>query len=112
MIEIVFEKLAWPKGLNLGILEEIKKAESSTNFILMKSILDRKDRRIILPNWQTFIKVLSHYLWSLIEKREADWIEVKAFIENHFGTIETFGVSKFQIQRLYHQREKEMKNEK
>jgi len=112
MIEIVFEKLAWPKGLNLGILEEIMKAENPTNFILLKSFLDRKNRRIILPSWQTFKKVLCHYLWGLIEKNEVGWEEVKKFIQEKFGTIKDFIDSKSQVKRLWAQREKEIKNGK
>lgn len=112
MIEIVFRKLVWPKGLNLGILEEIMKAENPTNFIVMKSMLDRKHRRIILPSWRTFVKVLCHYLWGLVEEKVATWDEVKAFIQNHFGTVENLAVSRFQVKRLYAQREKEIKDEK
>ena len=112
MIGIKFERLAWPKGLNLNILEEIMRADDSIDFIVTRTILDRKHRRIILPSWKTFIKVLSHYLWGLIEKEEATWDEVRGYIQNKFGTIEKFAVSKFQIQRLYKQRSKEIKNEK
>ena len=112
MIEIKFEKLAWPKGLNLNILSEIMSADSSTDFILTRTILDRRHRRIILPSWKTFVKVVCHFLWSLIEKEEATWDEVEKYIRDKFGTLEKFAVSKFQVNRLYRQREKEMKNGK
>ena len=74
-------------------------------------MLDRKNRRIILPSWRTFVKVVSHYLWGLVEAETATWQEVKAFLKNHFGTIEKFAFSRFQVRRLYQQREKEIKNE-
>jgi len=112
MIEIKFETLAWPKGLNLKLLEEMKSKDNLTNFILAKLFLDRKKRRIILPSWRAFKKVLCHYLWGLVEKKEADWPEVKKYIQENFGTVYKFAVSKFQMQRLYKQREKEIKNEK
>lgn len=112
MIAIKFENLAWPKGLNLNILKEIMNADDSTDFILSRSILDRKNRRIILPSWKTFVKVVAHYLWGLVEAETATWNEVREFIQNKFGTIEKFAVSKFQVKRLYMQREKEIKNEK
>ena len=112
MIAIKFENLAWPKGLHLNILKDILSADDSTDFILKRSILDRKNRRIILPSWKTFVKVVCHFLWSLIEKEEATWDEVEKYIRDNFGTLEKFAVSKFQVKRLYRQREKEMKNGK
>lgn len=110
MIEIEFEKLAWPKGLNLELLDEIIDAENPIDFILTKSFLGRKKRRIMLPSQTTFKKTISHYLWELVESKTTTWPEVKKFIQEHFGTIKNFAVSKFQIKRLHAQREKEIKN--
>jgi len=110
--KIEFKNLAWPKGLNLGILEEIMKAKNPTDFILMRTILDRKQRRIILPSWATFVKVFCHYLWGLVEKETVTWQEVKKYIQDNFGTVENFAFSQFQVKRLYRQREKEIKSEK
>ena len=88
------------------------RADDSADFILSRTILGRKNRRIILPSWKTFVKVICHFLWSLIENNEATWDEVREYIQNKFGSLEKFAVSKFQIKRLYLQRCKEIKNEK
>jgi len=110
MIKIEFEKLAWPRGLNLDLLEEIKDKDNHLDFIILKSFLDRKKRRIMLPSWTTFKKVICHYLWGLVEKKEATWEEVKKFIQDNFKTVKSFAVSKHQVKRLWGQRSKEIEN--
>lgn len=113
-MEIEFEKLNWPKGLGLELLTplvELVPEDVFKRFIVGFSREPRKDRRIIFPSQRTVKKVFFHYLWTLVEKNETTWNEIKEKFKNDFKTLKALDITKFEVERLYRQRESEIKNE-
>lgn len=113
-MEIEFEKLNWPKGLGLNLLTplaEFVPEDVFKRFIVGFSREPRKDRRIIFPSQRTIKKVFFHYLWTLIEKNETTWGEIKEKFKKDFKTLKALDITKFEVERLYKQRESEIKNE-
>lgn len=114
-MEIDFEKLNWPQGLNLELLAPLKEFvpdDVFKRFIVAFSREPRKQRRIIFPSQRTIKKVFFHYIWGLIEKKETTWEEVKEKFKKDFRTLKSLDVTKFEVERLYKQREKEIESEK
>jgi len=114
MMEIDFEKLNWPAGLNLDLLTPLAQyvpEEVFKRFIVGFSREPRKDRRIIFPSQRTIKKIFFHYLWTLVEKKETSWEEIKEKFKNDFKTLKALDITKFEVERLYKQRESEIKNE-
>lgn len=113
-MEIEFEKLNWPKGLGLNLLTSLAQyvpEDVFKRFIVGSARVPRKHRRIILPSQRTIKKVFFHYLWTLVENKETSWDEIKEKFKNDFKTLKSLDITKFEVERLYAQREKEIKNE-
>lgn len=113
-MEIEFEKLNWPKGLGLNLLAPLAQfvpEDVFKRFIVGFSREPRKDRRIIFPSKRTIKKVFFHYIWGLIEKKETTWEEVKEKFKKDFRTLKSLDITKFEVERLWAQREKEIKEE-
>jgi len=114
MMEVDFEKLNWPTGLNLKLLAPLAQfvpEDVFKRFIVSFARKARKDRRIILPSKRTIKKVYFHYVWGLIKSGTITWDEVKEKFKNDFKTLKAMDVTKFEVERLYDQREKEIKEE-
>lgn len=114
MMEIDFEKLNWPKGLNLELLAPLAQFVPENvfkEFIVGFSREPRKNRRIIFPSKRTVKKVYFHYIWGLIKIGTITWEEVKEKFQNDFKTLKALDITKFEVERLYTQRESEIKNE-
>ena len=115
MEEINFSKLNWPRGLNLDLLSLLEKfvpEDLFKKFIVGFSRELRKNRRIIFPSQRTIKKVYFHYLWTLIEKKETTWEEIKEKFKKDFKTLKALDITKFEAERLYKQREREIRNGK
>lgn len=115
MEEIDFEKLKWPKGLNLELLAPLEKfipEDIFKKFIVGHARMPRKERRIIFPSQRTIKKIYFHYVWGLIKKGETSWEEIKEKFKKDFKTLKVLDITKFEAERLYKQREREIQNEK
>jgi len=113
-MEIEFEKLNWPKGLGLNLLAPLAQyvpEDVFKRFIVGFSREPRKDRRIIFPSQRTIKKIFFHYLWTLVEKKETSWEKIKEKFKHDFKTLKALDITKFFVERLYKQRESEIKNE-
>ena len=113
-MEIEFEKLSWPKGLGLNLLSPLAQyvpEEVFKRFVVGFSREERKNRRIIFPSKRTIKKVYFHYVWDLIKMGTISWEEVKEKFKNDFKTLKAMDVTKFEAERLFRQRESEIKNE-
>lgn len=114
MEEIDFEKLNWPKGLNLELLIPLEKfipEDIFKRFILGFARKERKERRIIFPSQRTIKKIYFHHIWGLIEKGQTTWEEIKEKFKKDFKTLKALDITKFEAERLYKQREREIRNE-
>ncbi len=114
-MEIDFEKLNWPKGLNLELLAPLRQfvpEKAFKEFIVGFSREPRKNRRIIFPSKRTIKKVYFHYVWSLIKMGTVSWDEIKEKFKNDFKTLKAMGVTKFEAERLFRQRKNEIKEAK
>lgn len=115
MFEIDFGKMNWPKGLNLELLSPLKQfvpEDVFKQFIVKFAREARKNRRIIFPSQRTIKKVFFHYIWGLIERGETTWEEVRGKFKEDFKTLKALDITKFEAERLWTQREKEIQNEK
>lgn len=113
-MEIDFQKLSWPRGLNLELLSPLAQfvpEDVFKEFIVGFSREPRKQRRIIFPSQRTVKKVFFHHLWALIKKGETSWDEIKERFKKDFKTLKALDITKFEVERLYKQRESEIKNE-
>jgi len=107
MQRIRYSELKWPAGLNLDILSEVLSEKELRDLLVKYSKEERLKRRIILPSSKTIKKVVLHYLWSLIERGETSWKEVKQDFKKDFKTLKAIDISKREVKRLFIQREKE-----
>ena len=111
MIEVEFRKLSFPKAMNLDILIDTLPEKELKTLLAQHCEQERKERRIILPRIQTLRKVLLHFFWKEIEAGRLSWAEVKNYFKERGTTLRAMNIDKREAQRLYHQREKEIKHE-
>lgn len=113
-MEIEFEKLNWPKGLGLDLLAPLAQyvpKDIFKRFLVGFARAPRRERRIIFPSQRAIKKVFFHYLWTLIKNGETNWDKIKNDFRQDFRTLKSMDITKFEVERLYEQREKEIKNE-
>lgn len=92
-MEIEYSKLNWPKGLNLDLLLEILTEDQLKEFLAEHAKKKRLERRIVLPSATCIKKVYFHNLWSLIEKGETTWEEIKNDFKKEFKSLRSISVS-------------------
>jgi len=109
MQEIEFQKLSFPKGLNLDLLSEFLPEQKLKEIITDNCRKIRTERRIILPSQKLLKKVMCHYL---VKKYAEDYTKVVADLKGDSRLLKDIGVDRKGIRQLFEQREKEIKREK
>jgi len=106
MQEIEFQKLSFPRGLNLGLLQGFLSEQELRRIIIENCRKTRVERRIILPSKKCLKKILCHYL---VEKYQGDYNKVMADMKDGFKTLKQLGIDRKQVRQLHKQREGEIK---
>jgi hypothetical protein len=70
----------------------------------------RRERRIILPSQQCLRKVLAHFIWNEILDKKTTWKKVKKELEKS-GSLRSLKLCRNEMERLWRQRDKEIKKE-
>lgn len=109
MKKIEFEKLCWPRGLNLHLLSGFLSERELKEIIVNNCRKTRTERRIILPSQKCLKKILCHYL---VEKYQENYDKVMPDLKGDFGLLKEIGIDRKQVRQLYRQREKEIKKGK
>ena len=112
MNRIEYQKLSWPKGLNLDLLAEVLPEEKLVEFLVKNSFHKRLSRRIILPSSQTIKKIIFHYLWSRIVEKKTTWEKIRDDFKSEMKTLKALSITKHEAERLYKQRCKEIIKER
>lgn len=110
--QVKFTELNFPKAMNLHLLLGIVDGEKLVEFLIEHSKKERLKRRIVLPSSRCMKKVFAHFLISRIKNGKTTWREIKKMLKKEFGTLKRAEVNKFDLIKLYNQREKEIKKEK
>ena len=105
-------ELAWPEGLNLDVLFQLLGEKVLLALLDDCSEQSRKERRIILPNRQTVIKVICYHLGEMVEQKKCSWDDIKILIQEELGALKELGIKLHEVQRLHAQRKKELEKEK
>jgi len=106
MQEIDFQKLSFPRGLNLHLLSGFLSELELKEMIVNNCRKIRTARRIILPSKKLLKKVICHYL---VKKYAENYDAVVADLKGDSRLLKNIGVDRKQIRQLYKQREKEIK---
>lgn len=110
--QIAFSELNFPAAMNLDLLLEIANEEKLMEFLIEHSKQARLDRRIVLPSSRCMKKVFAHYLISKMKNGKTTWDKIKRMLKQEFGTLKDASVNKYDLIKLYNQREKEIRKEK
>ncbi len=111
MLKIQFDELNFPKALNLSILSAVIPQDKLLKLLMDYANKTRFERRIVLPSKKCLRKVYSHFVYKKILAKDLTWSDFKKDLRNDIGTIKTLGFSKHNVQKFYHQREKEIERE-
>lgn len=76
-MKIIFKKLGFPKGLNLGLLRSLLTEEKLRKLIALSAKKSRVRRRIVLPSDACLRKVIAHYIWKQILAGKTTWPKLK-----------------------------------
>jgi len=109
MEKIEFQKLNFPRGLNLHILVDCLGEEKLKELIIQNSHRSRLERRIVLPSNKCLKKIVFHHLYK---KHKGDLNKIIIELRNGFKTQKELDLSKKKIIEMWRQREKEIKQEK
>jgi len=109
MLKIEFQKLNFPKGLNLDLLSGFLSELELKEIITDNCRKTRVERRIVLPSLKCLKKVMCHYL---VEKHEGNYDLAMADLKDGFRTLKQLGTDRKMVRQLFEQREKEIKREK
>jgi len=101
----------FPRGLGLDILRDYLSDDQFEELIVKYRNVPRKQRRIILPSIWCLKKCYFHALWKKILSRKLKWKTVKKGFVASFGSLDLARAYKWDVQRCYHQRQKEIVRE-
>ncbi len=110
--KIDYKELNFPRGLNLDLLLEIVDEDKLMEFLVKNSKEVRLKRRIILPSHKTIKKVFCFYIWNQIKSGKTTWEKIKGELKSEFKTLKALDLTKFEVERLWKQRFKEILDEK
>jgi len=109
MKKIEFQKLNFPRGLNLNLLSGFLSEEKLKELIIDNCRKTRIERRIILPSRKTLKKIVCHFL---VKKYREDYDKVMADLKKDSRLLKDIGIDRKQVRQLYQQRQKEIKKGK
>ena len=107
-----FNKLSWPRGLNLNLIAQVLDEVEFLKFIRDNRFLSRNERRIVLPSASCFRKVYCHYLWSQVKSGKRTWGQTRKNLQREFGGLKNIKLDKDRVKAFYEQREKEIRLER
>lgn len=109
MNNIEFEKLSWPRKMNLDILQKYLTEQQMKQIIVDHCRERRVERRIQLPSIKCMKKVIFYYL---VKKCGGNYKLVMEELKGNFKFLKQLGLERCNVRRLFLQRQKEIGREK